>query len=609
MLPGINLSKLSDFEIKECRVSQYSVFADNRWKLESASIKKVLIFNKNKYRNDETIRFIKTFLYYSIPENHPTGKVKSLNTTNAYQGYLRSLTLCLFDEFAISDPSRDIQNLTLDQLNKSLDKAKTISYSMYGSIFYVYALWFTLSEYGLLPEIYRLPCERNHLLTKERRSDIFDYISSQAEGWQPFNEDELTKLVDFIIPQLEIGRDRLEKIADYAIENNITNVRRSSTIKKKTDELLGLLPLPSTNFDSEEPDTLFQLINNYKQAVYAFLALITGLRRRELNALKFDSFEKINSTSCRVTVTRWKTSDDPNNHGTTDSILVPIIVFESLETLKKIVTAYYQSEPTHLSYSKYDVALAKESGISSEFVALAKKLCINLHFHRFRKTIASLLIMQSEKNIELIRFLFGHKSYAMTMHYIMRNPFLIEDVTKLMEHHYCKEFSGLLGDIINGHYSGKAAEQIAENIKNNTSAFSGDFLHTTIKEYVSALLEAGEPIFIHRIPLGGTCVSVPVLASKPTPCTKNMKYTDRIKPDVSMCEGEYCPKAVFSKTAVPALTQNIKYYESILTHNINNMSDKLIQKYERLLYVTKEHVENIQRSRPIFIEMDQIDHV
>src|SRR5690606_14888800 len=111
-----------------------------------------------------------------------------------------------------------------------------------------------------------------------------------------------------------------------------------------------------------------------------------------------------------------------------------------------------------------------------------------IHCHRFRKTIAEILINRDERNIDIIRALFGHKSYAMTLQYISRNPLMVRTVALAIEKNYTREFHEIVAGIRYGAYSGDAATRIYDQISKRPDEFSGKQLKVSLMSYISHLL-------------------------------------------------------------------------------------------------------------------------
>ena len=179
------------------------------------------------------------------------------------------------------------------------------------------------------------------------------------------------------------------------------------------------------------------------------------------------------------------------------------------------------------------------------------------------------------RNIDIIRLLFGHKSYTMTLKYIGRNPYLVRTVATAIEQNYAAEFADLITAIQTGTSSGPGAERLLERINANKGAFEGRHLRLTILTYVSHLLSSGQPLFIHRTAVGSFCVSTQTYSSPNLPpCLVHRKgNVQGLPPNPSSCDPS-CEHAVIVQKAQRAMEDNIKFYTNILEKGGNSLSDK-----------------------------------
>lgn len=111
---------------------------------------------------------------------------------------------------------------------------------------------------------------------------------------------------------------------------------------------------------------------------------------------------------------------------------------------------------------------------------------INLHPHRFRKTVARLAGVALVGSPRILMQVFGHKDIQMTLYYIMTDKALateIETVARELRVMRCEEVirdirAAQGGDLPNGGYGGPGARSIANAIQNHEQE-----LHRTGKEW------------------------------------------------------------------------------------------------------------------------------
>lgn len=219
----------------------------------------------------------------------------------------------------------------------------------------------------------------------------------------------------------------------------------------------------------------------------------------------------------------------------------------------------------------------REASIKTEQITkrLQQQLGIDrVHTHRFRKTIAEILINRSERNVDIIRLLFGHASYAMTLRYIGRNPYIVQSVAKAIEENYIQEFTDIITSVKSSSSSGINAQRLVEKIAARPESFSGQSLKVTIFTYVTHLLSSGEPLFIHRTAVGTYCVSTEMYSSPDLPpCLAHHRTTVKdALPEPLHCDTA-CPHALIVGKAAQALKDNTNFYQQMLDKASDTLSD------------------------------------
>ncbi len=330
------------------------------------------------------------------------------------------------------------------------------------------------------------------------------------------------------------------------------------------------------------------------------IALLTGLRIREIASLKSNCCRKINENEYELTFTRFKTSTAPIK-GEKVIIPTPKSVFDAIQCLYSIYQeGREQKNSEYLFVTKNMTFTATSLKKSRQFIqnialgALVKNFgneigIQGLHIHRLRKTIAWLLISKSEKNIELVRHLLGHESYEMTLRYVLRNHELVEEVVHLFENHYTNELSDLMQSIFNRTYSGQAANELQEQLDSKPNAFQAEIIHSTVEEYIKGLFEAGENIFINRVPIGGHCVVAGELnADNKTPCMRELLDGTLAAPDPQLCNWQKCDRKILTNHALPSLTRDLMYYSKMV--ETGNLPIQVKNEYLRCIDIYKKEI-------------------
>ncbi|MGE8188990.1 tyrosine-type recombinase/integrase [Pseudomonas sp. NPDC086278] len=610
LLSKLKLNPGGDFP-----VSQYAQYHEDRWVLlrrPGQTIVQVLFNSAMAGSND----LKKVMVYHLIPNFHPFGTVRSFISTQTYatsHGYLEQF---LLRENDLSARPEDLQVITTQMVNLALDDARDKGAGRaYWLLFFYINFWISLSEQKLIPQEYRLQVKAVDVNTKERQQDVYARIESQSTGWTPFSEDDLKSLLTYAfhwtekaIPVVEQAREFLEGWG--ALE------RVSATNRAHIDEEFEAAL--SKTIDGESPVVGYSrtqsatgyytyfwrasyglALDKIRNGIFILFSLMTGLRVSELSLIEFDDvFQKADGL-WYVSITRFKTASDPNYFGEVDEISIPdflgeqIFSYRALREFGGFLRKGYLFQP---------VSKPKEVNFVDRMIKnLASNLSAevgvdSIHPHRFRKTIAEMLINRSERNIDLIRMLFGHKSYKMSLRYIARNPYLVASIVEAMKEHYTADFVNVVREIQAGRYSGNSVDKLATDVLSRPELFTGKMLRLTVLDYVSHILDGGGAFFIQRTVLNTFCLTGDSLDEGPMPpCLEGkVDLIYPLKPDVSNCK-VYCQYVVATGESEESLQHNIKFYRSVKASQskLSNAAafelEKKIEANERLLADYERH--------------------
>lgn len=465
--------------------------------------------------------------------------------------------------------------------------------------------------------------EENKVDKIARHKDVVNHFKGTMQTWVPFSESDLEQLVNYALFWTEVAMPRLLVAKDYIKTNGLDSKPKARVYREEPDiELEAALSLeidgeeilsfsrtkrnlgytPTKQYIYTWVDTYARTLDKIRNAIFVLVALITGMRARELSGLTLDDVYADEHGEYWINITRFKTTPDPNYHGETEAFPLPMFVgkkvleFISLKEVQgfKKQGFLFQSNKSRRVVKKATYALLKL--ITAELRQATK--VDRIHPHRFRKTIAEILINRDERNIDIIRLLFGHHSYEMSLRYIARNPYLVRSVAQAIEQNFTEEFHEIVTAIRDGSYSGEAAERIAQQMNNRPDDFSGKQLKLTIFRYISHLLMAGEPIFIHRTALGTYCVSSEEYSvyNLPPCLAGRILLVDHPLPDPSNCQIE-CRHAIVLEPARQAIKDNITFYLALL----DNVKGKLGKEAERVIRnkvtVSEIHLANLDRKK------------
>lgn len=327
--------------------------------------------------------------------------------------------------------------------------------------------------------------------------------------------------------------------------------------------------------------TIRPQVINLKRACIYIIGLFTGMRRREIAELKAKK-AYIKNDKFYLDILRFKTSDEPNELGKPDSIPVTPLVAKAIDVLLELFKENRLALESDFLLvtdilSKKQFEKIKIETVSKDIRAFISDFGgATAHVHQLRKTIAWLLISRSEENVELIRQLFGHKSYKMTVQYILRNELMVDSIIELIEHNYTEDLHEALIEITEGKTAGNLSDSIKK--RNKHKNFKGQILVTDIEAFVHEAIQAGMNIFVSRIPIGGFCISMVDYSKKRPPC---MKRSGAESPEPQFCDYKSCPYVLHNETSISNIKKQVYYYQSKLTYLDESASEEIVNFYEQ----------------------------
>lgn len=576
-------------------VSEYSNYSAPRWILLRAVGFGDIEISMDNTRED--LRGLKRILcYHVLPPFHPFGTIRSYRSSDVYAHAFIYLERFVFEGNHLLCKPDHLHVVTAGMLNKALDEARDYgSTRSYWLLFFLINIWIFLSSSRLIPDEYCIDVKLGDVDTLSRRGDIQNVIRSTFVGWKPFSEDELRDMLQYAFFWIDKGIPAIQEVLNYGKDNPAINKKNYHSYRDPDLEFEGILGrrvdgveivgfnrfihkivVNKTRVVGQSIYVTYiytwkrffqRAVDKVRNAIFILFCLMTGLRRRELATLAFDDVYKGGDGLWYVSISRYKTSVDPNYLGEPDEISIPEYLGAAIESYNKLrqfdrymLNGYLFQPiiPTHKMnladrmITKLAINLSKEVGVD------------NLHVHRFRKTIAEIIINKSERNIDLIRMIFGHRSYSMGLRYIARNPFLVSSVVETLKEHFAKDFVDILRSLKTGVFAGESASNLVSQMDERPDLFVGKLLKITVLEYVMHMFEGGTAFMIQRTTLGTFCMSGTVHnASELPPClshSRNLIYP--VKPDVSNCHIN-CPRNLVLESARSSIEQNLKFYRSI----------------------------------------------
>ena len=577
-------------------VSHYSNYNQGRWVLmEGREYCEISIVINNSREDLQSLK--RAISYYFLPSTNPFGTIKSYVSSMNYADAFKYVERFVFKDNHLDGTEESLSIISSDMLNQALDECKVQAYPhSYYMLFFYINFWLSVSVQQLIPSELCLDVDVNEIDTPERRRDVYDYIAANFVGWKPFTEEELRYLLNYAYFWIDEGIPVIEGVQRYlltipkALESVHITAQRDTRFESVLAQQVKGINIVGFDYNTLSQrmtsssgrhleyirhsyswkDKYRRAVDRVRNAIFILFCLMTGMRKREMAALKFEDVTRGADGVWRVSFARYKTSTDPNYLGDADHISIPDYLGEAIDSFRKlrIFGHYFRKgyifQPVRggATVNRLDRMIANVARTVAGEAGVPQ-----LHIHRFRKTIAELLINESEANIDVIRMIFDHSSYVMTLRYIARNPFLVSSVVDTLKEHFAEDFVDVVRAIHTGVYAGDAANRIADQVNKRPELFSGTVLKTTVMQYVKHLFEGGSSFRIQRTSLGTICMSQtfhecdqlpPCLAS-----TTGLIYP--AGPDFSNCQ-IHCDKNVILQGSQDAIEHNLKFYRTILAN-------------------------------------------
>lgn len=570
--------------------------------------------NENISAFPDLKEMVKILTYYSFPDS-AISNVRSWASTKAHSILLRGFAREFMFEQSLVEKSI-IQNIDGEQIRDFLDHcARASNYSKTFAdltirLPVVLETWIHASETEAMPAWGRANFTLSDVMSKEyerTRKELYERADSNT--WKPLNaqqvklcydaaKDYIYELSDAIIkasslikgrPQMAGGRlalvrsDGRTKKLFRELESFIapcfpgTDKKifefKSKTKKVRSDGYKsGYQDRTTIDINVVRPEVI-----NLKRACIFIIGLLTGMRRAEIAHLKVGALF-LRDGYDYLKITRFKVSSDPKR-GTADEIPVPPLVAEAVRILERL----FESQRNELSsdyllvsdiVTKKMYPKIKIETISRDVSSFVEDFSGQTgHSHQLRKTLAWLLISKGEENVDLIRELFGHKSYGMTLRYILRNELLSGSVMELLEENYTQDLHEALNKITSGEAVGDLADSLRQR---SVQHYPGQVLAADVESFVHSALETGVPLFISKTPIGAFCLSSSDVYRKKPPCIAD---TEDHKPNPEFCDYLSCPRVLHTSESIENVKLQISFYEKKLKFLPEYGDDRVEQYY------------------------------
>lgn len=633
----MSLIDFSEHDVSEDLVIHSDVkFSDNKWVIRWAQSEHQT-FDFGNIQLDKTrltdypdlCRFVKIFTYYNFPKKLNLS-ISSWSTTAQRFSHIKYFVRdFLWPRQFLT--SRSMASVTTRQLKdyvsillERLEQNEQASTTKYLACKHVIQSWAEFSEKKVLPKEYNLDINPNLVFTNKIASLANQLILNNTTPWQPmsprsielaFSEAKryIYEYSDCIIqcqalinnrPTVGIQEELRSQVREDGRTSELFQTLTKMSVPMIDDEskLFNFLPITKKvsskgykrgwqyrthcKIDEVRPEVI-----NLKRACIFIIGLFTGMRRREIAEL-YATPTFVKNGEQYLSITRFKTSDDASGAGEPDNIPVPQIVSDAVNVLirlfadiREAMGSDYLLLADKLSKKQYEKM--KIDTVTKDVRAFCADVTgEHVHTHQLRKTIAWLLISQSENNVELIRQLFGHKSYGMTLRYILRNELLVSSVMEILEHNFTEDLVEAFESVANGQTAGELSQKIKSRME--TRKYKGQILATDLENFIHELIKSGVPCFVSRLPIGGFCIKAGEETSIP-PC---MAKTNQSQPVIEFCDYKSCPHVLHNQESIDNIRKQIAYYEQKKHFLIESDNERQIEYYETQII---EHEQLLER--------------
>jgi integrase len=302
------------------------------------------------------------------------------------------------------------------------------------------------------------------------------------------------------------------------------------------------------------------IFNTFIDACFIIICLVTGMRRSELLHLEAGKAWRVPGTIDEYFLEFKVFKTDESSQGETVTIPIPEIAYKAYCALERITEKARQHKGCNYLSVNTTINFGEHMFMNvwnQRLLRFWERLGIeeHIHSHMFRKTLAMFAIYMDPRNLSIIKYLFSHKSLAMTLAYIVKIPALSEDIKLAIIEHNADLLAEALAAAANGKIGGSCGVKIKQQYQEGR--FAARLHHEgrqSIREYVESLLEDGLRL-LHRCPLKVIC-------------TNPNDSVISVNPEVCNCEVTNCDWAIFTESSIPDLEEEIRYHQEFIKNPV-----------------------------------------
>lgn len=635
----VNLAQIPEIEWNNLKISTTSRFGDDQWRFDDMGSEMYRTNTNSSWGdskmteegihllqpyNGKRLRIARALTLYALPHNNVFLHTNSYNSVRTRISTAKHLARILATHHLYDGPEDADQFITVNDINPSviLESLRSEASALSGrrNVAELLRLWFNLSQAGLLPPQLAL---RHNVVDDDTFAQLRLEAARAINPWLPMDLDVLKILMteaeafidrytDDIIWAYDLFAPLFARDLSHLKIYPGTCVRSGFGWQEAINAMRGH-PSPLWDDVLSRPDTALHVmqlifsarvhacISRLRGACSVLIDAPTGLRISELQHLKVGCAKPVDG-GYRLDAQVWKTS--VASRGDPKDLPIPALTYKAIKVLERLNAVVQQYQETPYLYFRIRTYRGKSVGglihpnaLYNHIRSFATYCGVSepIHPHQFRKTLAMFIIYHDPRHIGLITHLFSHKSYKMTMAYIMSIPGISKDVMHLLIYHNFELAMEIIEACESGKISGKAGLSIAKHL-HESRQFPGTLRYDdprTLKEYIESVITSGSPTLFRRTPYGVICIKEPTMTQRAPcdpPCAPGYRL---LEPNIADCDPGNCPFAVYTEDAIPQQQIDIVFYTRLLQNP--NCSPKFEAFAKQRIKNSEKHLRNLCR--------------
>jgi hypothetical protein len=528
----------------------------------------------------------RALVFYTIPHFSSISRIQSYASVSSVCSRTKYLMAFLKEQnlyigLPDSNGHRTINDVSAETLTAHIEKLET--HSMRWALAWSITAWQKLSSSGLLPKAYSL---YSALVKKSELSDVRKAFDDSANPFDPIPLDDYAKILTHASRWVrDLSKDVLWLQRTYLsaiVEGSIVPIPPSLLIDSvdvnspaavelfRRYQPLTINGEPWWNLDPTMPKQfVINVTSELAYACYTIILATTGMRSSEIHNLKVGCISK-GDDGYSLTFEVYKTSFA--SQGDTKTIPVPELTAISVTVLEELGSAARLHGKHNflcvVTKGRYFGSIVHAKHFAHAVLTFARRAGVDegIHPHRFRKSLAMYIIYSDPTALEVIKWLFSHKSLKMTLRYILELPGVAKEIKKFLVEQNATLLAEVVHASLNKRVGGIGGKRVQSTLESSPLFLAKlqDDGKETLRQYVDSVLEQGLQL-LHRTNMA-ICLKSPALNSE-SPCVgKNESAVSKLHPNLYACDPLECQHAAFTLSNVSALQAEIQFHHRFSEH-------------------------------------------